>query len=161
MPNYVKNLLKMEGIAKEPLFGVAFEKKIFDFNTLIPIPREAKTLDDWYYWRLKSWGTKWNSSELKIIDDDTISFNTAWTNPEPIIRELARRYLDRVIEHWWADENVGFNTGYRRFANGEWYAQRYEDRSQEALDTFATCWFMTPEEMDDFFDGDDSLQDDT
>ena len=37
MPNYVRNILKMEGIAELPLFNVAQGEKYFDFNLLIPI----------------------------------------------------------------------------------------------------------------------------
>ena len=40
MPNYVRNILKMEGIAELPLFNVAQGEKYFDFNLLIPMPAE-------------------------------------------------------------------------------------------------------------------------
>ena len=154
MAKYVRNLVKMEGIAREPLFGEENEKRIFDFNILVPMPREMNKFDKWYYWRYEHWGTKWNSKELLVLDDDTIAFNTAWSNPEPIIYELARRYPDRTIDHWWADEDMGTNTGHRRWENGEWLEELYEDHSQEALDTFSACWFMSDKEMEDFLDGD-------
>lgn len=38
MPNYVRNIVKMEGIAKLPLFTVENGKMCFDFNKVIPMP---------------------------------------------------------------------------------------------------------------------------
>ena len=171
MPNYVRNILKMEGIAELPLFNVAQGEKYFDFNLLIPMPAElmmeegSKTercvmyyltercsiqlqeLDDkklrvvsalvgnhfsskwpeevfrrvsewmndasdtekdkayadgrqyvsnyekygaatWYGWSIRNWGTKWNAGETVILDRDTIQFDTAWSNPAPIVQKL-------------------------------------------------------------------------
>ena len=42
MPNYVRNLVKMEGIADLPLFLEVDGKKHFDFNRLIPMPKELE-----------------------------------------------------------------------------------------------------------------------
>ena len=42
MPNYVKNRVKMEGIANLPLFREVDGKKHFDFNKLIPMPAELE-----------------------------------------------------------------------------------------------------------------------
>ena len=38
MPNYVRNIVKMEGIVKLPLFTVEDGKTRFDFNKVIPMP---------------------------------------------------------------------------------------------------------------------------
>ena len=75
----------------------------------------------WYEWCIAKWGTKWNACETKIIDDDTITFETAWSNPEPILYELAKRYPNSIIKHEWADEDVGANSGEREWNNGCWY----------------------------------------
>ena len=154
MPNYVRNLVRMQDITKEPLFGEEDGKKAFDFNALIPMPQGMNEGGKWYDWSIEYWGTKWNALELLILDDNTIVFSTTWSNPEPIIKELAQRYPDRTIDHWWADEDMGTNTGHRRWENGEWFEELYEDHSQEALDTFSACWFMSDKEMEDFLDGD-------
>lgn len=42
MPNYVKNRVVMEGIADLPLFIEVDGKKHFDFNRLIPMPKELE-----------------------------------------------------------------------------------------------------------------------
>ena len=68
---------------------------------------------DWYSWREENWGTKWNTNpkwsscitEKIIIPDDSISkikykdifkliyvFRTAWSPPEPVIKEAAKNF---------------------------------------------------------------------
>ena len=68
---------------------------------------------DWYSWREENWGTKWNTdpmcssciTERIIIPDDSISkikykdifkliyvFRTAWSPPEPVIKEAAKKF---------------------------------------------------------------------
>lgn len=38
MPNYVKNIVKAEGICRLPLFSEENGKRYFDFNKIIPMP---------------------------------------------------------------------------------------------------------------------------
>jgi hypothetical protein len=68
---------------------------------------------DWYDWSCKYWGTKWNSYDSCPADSDStsISFNTAWAAPHPVIEKLAEMYPDIIITHKWADEDWGNNTG--------------------------------------------------
>lgn len=172
MPNHVKNIVRMEGITKLPLFTV---EQCFDFNKIIPMPEslniEPGSLEDiaveavmrkldhvrysfqrksyrrmtddefqqrthgrnenelakiglqyisnkvlygattWYDWRCDNWGTKWNAYSNERQDEDTISFETAWSNPEPVMLKLSEMYPEVVIEHWWADEDMGSNDG--------------------------------------------------
>ena len=215
MPNWVRNIVKMQGIGSLPLYSGhdAKEKKwdsaseYFDFQKLIPMPeslrleagyiesvameaarnriargsgstpvfsatRPSQKLDEWlkrkgmtpekleelglkylenafwyghttwFGWCCENWGTKWNSSGLERIDDDTIAFNTAWSNPEPIIAALSAQYPDRMIEQWWADEDAGENTGYRCIQDGCHDDVPYDSGSQEALETYVMCWGM-------------------
>ena len=62
------------------------EENVFDFNNVVPEPKEA---EDWYMWRVNSWGNKWNSScaEITYEDEETLEyqFDTVWSPPEPII----------------------------------------------------------------------------
>lgn len=224
MPNWVKNIIHMEGIAREPIFVEEDGGKHFEFDKLIPMPeslkvdsgsmtdenivyylterctipvrklppdKEAlmKTLvkntfagekwpeevfhrvmaqafeesDDrrqkrydtgktyisnyqlygattWYDWCCQNWGTKWSACHTVIIDEDTIEFDTAWSNPEPILLKLAEMYPDRKIEHWWADENVGYNTGHRCLQGKTVTEEFPEAESDEAMAIFAKCW---------------------
>lgn len=98
----------------------------------------------WYDWCVENWGTKWNAYENEQIDEDTIKFETAWSSPEPVIAKLAKMYPDAVIEHWWAYEDMGSNTGYKRFYHGQETESCYYDTcSNEAYDTYITCWGET------------------
>lgn len=208
MPNHVKNILKMKGITKLPLFSHKDGEMFFDFNKIIPMPEtlqmESGSIENlavevvlrklaspqsaplrscitpnmrddvyqrciennamsedelcklglayitnkvlygatsWYYWCIMNWGSKWNSYSYEEQDEDTISFETAWNAPEPVVSQLAAMYPDAVIEHWWADENCGANSGYARYeGNGETITNYHETGSSAALANYARCW---------------------
>lgn len=57
-------------------------------------------------------GTKWNSCGFERIDDNIIQFDTAWNIPIPIFKELFKKYQDREIEIWFADEGIPENSGH-------------------------------------------------
>lgn len=95
----------------------------------------------WYDWLIKHWGTKWNSYENVQIDSNNIMFETAWSAPEPVIAQLAEMYPKTEIEHWWADEDIGRNTGYAKYSEGKAVmTYHYEDYSSEACATYIRCW---------------------
>lgn len=231
MPNHVKNIVKMEGITKLPLFKTEYDKyekkdiAVFDFNKIIPMPEslnigsgsitdeaiiyyvtdkctlplraikeEHKKLVDrkvtnifskdswaeevfmrvleethdmpaeekeqlyekgqiyvsnienygcatWYDWCVNNWGTKWNAYSCTEESEDEITFETAWSNPEPIMLKLSEMYPEATIEHWWADEDMGSNDGYRVYEGGEIVEGDYYDScSNEAYETYIKCW---------------------
>ncbi len=95
----------------------------------------------WYGWCNEFWGTKWNAYENEQIDRDTIMFKTAWAAPEKVIAQLARMYPDAEIEHWWADEDMGYNTGHTKYNGGEVEdVDYYDDCSNQAYETYILCW---------------------
>jgi hypothetical protein len=123
------------------------EDSPFDFNVLIPYPEPYKSLDDaareaekrgvkWadlpkdgynsggYEWCNANWGTKWNAYDI-AFDYDTVSFQTAWSTPEPIWQELSKRFPDMQLEVEYADEDRGANCGRLVYRNGE--LKTYED----------------------------------
>jgi len=61
----------------------------------------------WYDWRVANWDTKWDAYDVHIIDDDPdnleVEFNTAWSPPEAICREMREQYPDLSIS-WFFDE---------------------------------------------------------
>lgn len=83
----------------------------FDFETFFPMPEElqgttapsnlpetaSKAMiekygaDNWYDWHLSNWGTKWNSYSNHLRDDG-VSFQTAWSLPDPIFAKMAEMY---------------------------------------------------------------------
>lgn len=211
MPNYVKNIVKMEGITKLPLFKTEYDNrdvKCFDFNKIIPMPESldmesgsmesiaieavnrklgqrrysfqqkyslptmsdeeyqqrlencGKTEEEllelglqyitnkvrygatsWYDWCCDNWGTKWNACSNEQEDGDTIIFETAWSNPEPVMLKLSEMYPEATIEHWWADEDMGNNDGYRVYQGGQIVAGDYCDScSNEAYEVYIKCW---------------------
>lgn len=97
----------------------------------------------WYDWCIANWDTKWNAYDNETEGTDCIKFSTAWANPEPVIRKLAEMYPGIKIEHWWADEDTGNNTGYRIFENGKEAEESvgyYENCSKEAYSCYELCW---------------------
>ena len=93
----------------------------------------------WYGWCPNNWGTKWNACDTQIIDRNTIVFDTAWSNPEPILLKLAEMYPDTEIEHWWADEDMGSNTGHRTLC-GDYMWEEFFDQDSRAYETYVKCW---------------------
>lgn len=53
---------------------------------------------NWYKWHCDFWGTKWNACYTRILDDDSIRFDTAWGTPDPIFKELSKKYPGIVID---------------------------------------------------------------
>jgi hypothetical protein len=66
--------------------------------------------DNWYNWQTANWGTKWNASEV-FISDNAISFNTAWSAPEPILAALSEKFPEVEFFIQFADEDFGYNVG--------------------------------------------------
>lgn len=78
---------------------------------------------NWYGWRIKNWGTKWNAWECQLEWDDgdtkAISFYTAWNAPNPVIKKLAEMFPNVTIEHSWSDEGILSNCGIHRYSDGK------------------------------------------
>jgi hypothetical protein len=73
---------------------------------------------DWYSWSIANWGTKWNAYSQFQIEENIISFETAWSTPFPLMEELSRMFPELTIEVTYADEDIGSNCGTYTFANG-------------------------------------------
>lgn len=67
---------------------------------------------NWYDWSCAKWGTKWDA-DVVDINDKSITFDTAWDAPMPVIKRIANclrnRDADFVFEY--ADEDIGNNCG--------------------------------------------------
>ena len=61
----------------------------------------------WYDWRVQNWDTKWDAYDVEFVDVDPdqfeVTFNTAWSPPEAISKELREQYPDLSIS-WFYDE---------------------------------------------------------
>ena len=92
----------------------------------------------WYNWCIDNWGTKWDACE-PYVDDDFISFQTAWSVPDPIFEAFA--YIcdkhNVTFEGEYADEDRGHNAGHISSDNG---ITEYENNSNEALRAYIDLW---------------------
>lgn len=95
----------------------------------------------WYHWCINNWGTKWNAYECDV-KEDVVEFETAWSCPEPIIKKLAEMYPDIEIEHMWADEDMGNNSGCVKYYKGK-KSGGYDSEEQEAFERYIECWGET------------------
>lgn len=89
--------------------------------------------DSWYEWSLKNWDTKWNSYSHKV-EGDTITFETAWSHPDIIIRTLSEMFPDVTMEVEFADEDIGSNLGKYYIVNGEAHMIPIEDEERFAIE---------------------------
>ena len=91
----------------------------------------------WYDWRITNWGTKWNLNPESCIqaNENTLTFETAWSAPYPILDRISQMFPDVVLYHEWADEDLGHNVGSASYQNGN-VIQEYipEPGSKEAYD---------------------------
>jgi len=79
---------------------------------------------DWYEWRVKTWGTKWDAYNIspEWYGDDNcihIDFSTAWSVPNAILIELSRMFPEVNIQNAYADEDWGSNCGTAVYSGGE------------------------------------------
>lgn len=81
------------------------------FNQLVENGDEQHI--DWYAWNCENYGTKWDACDATFEQDDNevlmVSFNTAWSCPEPIYHLLAENGV--VFEGYFADEGIPENAG--------------------------------------------------
>ena len=94
-----------------------------DFNRMIDLGQKYLSniakygCKDWYDWHNKYWNTKWNSADTEV-NDNQITFDTAWSFPHPVIEKLSEMFPDVVFEFVYADEDTSSNTGKGTYQNG-------------------------------------------
>lgn len=143
MPNWVINKVRAANKADtEKLIALLTKKTdgdatVTNFNGVIPMPQELRDTPaaygddnddrrsanlakygyhDWYDFAVSVWGTKWDGVECNI-DDGVIEFQTAWSIPDGVYREIAKTVPIIVA---YADEDIGFNFGvFKLDADGE------------------------------------------
>ena len=114
---------------------------LFDFNNIVPEPETEEECPDrynlniipdhtiqksgdkpwfnWYEWKCEYWGTKWNGFECKIINDDAIKFETAWSPADGVMKELSKTYYkDHTLLLFFNDE-FDFNWYVYEYRNGD------------------------------------------
>lgn len=155
MPNWVKNNLRIKSNGEKVLEILEMLKDEGDnmtFEKVVPTPEELLTepspqrddkkakkfkekygADDWYDWRCRNWGCKWDASESGFYEQDgysMVSFETPWSPPDEFIKSLSRMFPSVTFEMQYAEEGIGY-IGYIVVENGE--VKHYE--SNDDADT--------------------------
>lgn len=77
-----------------PFRGFPNPKTLPELKVFAEIVRKNKDeygCTDWYDWHCNYWGTKWNACDPCWYTGCDVSFDTAWSDPEPIYMELAKK----------------------------------------------------------------------
>ena len=95
-----------------------------DFNRMIDLGKKYLSniakygYKDWYDWKCANHGTKWGACETEV-NDNVVTFDTAWSFPHPVIKKLSEMFPDVVFEYIYADEDCGSNCSKGTYKNGE------------------------------------------
>lgn len=90
---------------------------------------------DWYEWSVNNWGTKWNAynhwqfedvEDVVLEEIDQIGFQTAWSPPLPVIKELSR-LTGESLRLTYYDEGWMFGGEYLVEPTGEEEDNCYDD----------------------------------
>lgn len=88
----------------------------------------------WYGWAPANWGTKWNSYCCKKVNDNTFTFETAWSGVPDLMEEMSRVCPNVTFEYAWSDEDTGNNCGLATFKAGLSDVNKLENGSNEAYE---------------------------
>lgn len=103
----------------------------------------------WYDWAYEHWNTKWDASFIGWEDNKMI-FNTAWSSPEAVLKELSKQFPNEEFNVQFADEDFfGDNKGIITYKNGEMIRER-DISTEYAAKKIWECddWEMYEEELE-------------
>ncbi|MCB9423183.1 MAG: hypothetical protein H6667_25520 [Ardenticatenaceae bacterium] len=105
MPNYCNNQLEITGSAADiARFKnlVRGEDTALSLDTLVKMPSFLKLiqpggiLPNWYDWSVKHWGTKWDVTEVTLVNksDECLVYHflSAWNPPEAWLIRAAQTF---------------------------------------------------------------------
>ena len=121
------------------------DKKIWDIGVKAAYNLYKYDVPTWYEWCCKNWGTKWNACSCSEANENskTISFQTAWDTPLPVMEKLSKMFPAIEIQTEYADENIGENCGQYTFKGGElksMWQPTDEETNKNALEFAAKVW---------------------
>jgi hypothetical protein len=150
MPNWCSNTLQISGdkeqlemFKQKSISKSAMDVDIFLMDGCIPMPEELAICEDitpeenaqriakygydnWYFWRLENWGSKWDAHESYIEEDEnglTINFDTAWSPAIPYIKQVAKMFPDLIFDLYFME-------------TGEWFAGRVFVKGEEVEEQY-------------------------
>ncbi len=104
----------------------------------------------WYEWCSTHWNTKWPACGYeKGVDysqNDSLTFDTAWDAPHPIIAKLAEMFPEIGITHSWADEDIGSNCGRYVYQDGKRVEEYFPETEVESIAFAAKVMGGEPED---------------
>lgn len=98
---------------------------------------------NWYDWRVKHWGTKWDAFDtdmFRINNIVTVTFSTAWACCQPIIEAICKKFNDCTVECDYADEDYGYNCGIMIYSGTELTIETFKDGTLSALKFASDVW---------------------
>lgn len=114
MPNWCDNTLIVTGsndrvkqFMEETCHDDTPNRKELKFSAHFPEPNA----EDWYDWRIKNWGTKWNGDiyDIKINEGELIvNFASAWSPPTHWLQKVARIFPDLHFELTYMETGIWF-----------------------------------------------------
>lgn len=167
MPNWCKNNLRIKDNGEKTLELLEYvkdEKGNFTMNKAVPMPKELKDTnspnfgneeekkklvekygaDNWYDWRCKNWGVKWDAQESgfwKDGDDWMISFSTPWGPPCEFMKKLSTQFPKITFILQFADEGYGqYPLGQCTYVDGEEWIEGPEEGTDEAESFANDVW---------------------
>lgn len=133
MPNYIKNNLRIKANGEkvlEILEMIKDENGNMTFEKIAPTPKELEIepspqrdkekakkfkekygADDWYNWRCKNWGCKWDAGESGFYEEDgysMVSFTTPWSPPKEFLEKLSKMFPNVTFALQFAEEGDGY-----------------------------------------------------
>ena len=149
MANNVTNIIELRGTpdrVQELLDSIANEEYgcgSISFEKIIPmpgnlymgaIPRDGPQPygnNNWLDWSRANWGPKWDAygfdNRPKDTPENTLWFLSANQAPHPVIQRLSELFPDVVMEHLWADSNLGYGCGTCTYKAGQKIEECYSD----------------------------------
>lgn len=116
-------------------------QKLFELGKKSYFNQLSYSAPNWYDWCIHNWGTKWNSYSNKVdTANRTLTFQTAWACPTPIVAALSDAFPDVEFVWRYADEDFGYNTGVFTYKSGEMDYTEFEGGSDEGRDMYVACW---------------------
>jgi hypothetical protein len=116
--------------------------------------------DNWYDWRIKNWGTKWNASDVQsdfgpmpnsnsLGETATFTFTTAWAAPEPIYHALCDLFPRLDVKWHWGEPGCGCSGD---LDTGKTYDYQCDCEDDE-------CFYCNPENFEDEDEPEDEPED--
>lgn len=169
MPNWCKNNLRIKDNGEKTLElleyvkdengdftmkkAVPMPKELDDTKSPVPddVPKEEREkliekygADNWYDWRCKNWGVKWDAQDSgfwKDGDDWMISFQTPWGPPCEFMKKLSAQFPKMTFILQFADEGYGqYPLGQCTYKEGAEWVEGPEAGTDEANSFANDVW---------------------